>query len=123
MGRKIIDEFTDLPISRQRKWVLRHPDRAKECQRKSYASTQFKHIREPIANPAPVSSVEYLKIKEALKHGKTKPEAARAAKRSFQTIMVIQRSKNFKDYKKIVCEKHLKYKSQETRGTTYGLSY
>lgn len=27
--QKIIDEYTDLPVSRQRKWALRNPDKAK----------------------------------------------------------------------------------------------
>ena len=30
MPEKIIDEFTDLPVSRQRKWALRNPEKAKK---------------------------------------------------------------------------------------------
>jgi hypothetical protein len=29
MGRKILDEFTDLPVSHTRKWQLRNPEKAK----------------------------------------------------------------------------------------------
>jgi hypothetical protein len=29
-GHKIIDQYTYLPVSRQRKWQLRHPDAAKQ---------------------------------------------------------------------------------------------
>lgn len=28
-ANKIIDEYTDLPVSRQRKWQLRHPEKQK----------------------------------------------------------------------------------------------
>ena len=35
MGRKkIIDEYTNLPVSRQRKWQLRHPEKEKELSAK-----------------------------------------------------------------------------------------
>lgn len=41
MGKttKIIDQFTDLPISRQRKWQLRHPEKWK-----AYTNKQNKTI-------------------------------------------------------------------------------
>jgi hypothetical protein len=36
---KIFDEFTDLSVSRQRKWQLRHPEKNREIQ-KRYKESQ-----------------------------------------------------------------------------------
>lgn len=41
MSRKIIDRFTDLPISGQRKWQLRHPDKVKIMDHKRCKSFQY----------------------------------------------------------------------------------
>lgn len=33
-GRKIQDEYTDLPISARKKWILRHPEAAAAARKK-----------------------------------------------------------------------------------------
>ena len=38
----IVDEFTNLPISRQRKWQLRHPEQQKEINKKLFKSLNYK---------------------------------------------------------------------------------
>ncbi len=43
----IIDEFTDLPISRQRKWQLRHPEKSKAINHRYWHSDKCrKRVRE-----------------------------------------------------------------------------
>lgn len=42
---KIIDEFTDLPVSRQRKWALRHPEKYKALKKRFYHSENGKAYR------------------------------------------------------------------------------
>lgn len=39
---KIIDEFTDLAVSRQRKWQLRHPDKNKSINTRHHQTEKFK---------------------------------------------------------------------------------
>ena len=39
---KIFDKFTDLPVSRQRKWQLRHPGKAKKAFKKFSVSDTYK---------------------------------------------------------------------------------
>lgn len=45
MGDKIIDEFTDLELTRQRKWALRHPSKAKTIQERYEASVARKKAK------------------------------------------------------------------------------
>jgi hypothetical protein len=45
MTPPIHDEYSDLPISKQRKYQLRHPDREKERRRRYYQSEVGKELR------------------------------------------------------------------------------
>jgi hypothetical protein len=45
MTQPIQDEYSDLPISKQRKYQLRHPAREKERQRRYYQSEVGKESR------------------------------------------------------------------------------
>lgn len=45
MPDKIKDEFTDLEVSRQHKWALRHPDKAKAIRNRYEASEARKKAK------------------------------------------------------------------------------
>lgn len=42
MGKIIVDEFTDLPVSRQRKHQLRHPEKLAELKRRYHQTDKGK---------------------------------------------------------------------------------
>lgn len=42
MRKKIIDEFTNLPVSHQRKWQLRHPEKQREIKRRFEKSLKYR---------------------------------------------------------------------------------
>ena len=48
MAHKIQDEFTDLPVTRQRKYQLRHPERHKAAEERYRQSDGGKQVRSEI---------------------------------------------------------------------------
>jgi len=48
MTKKIYDEFTDLNVTRQRKYQLRHPERQKSAERRYRQSAAGKQARSEI---------------------------------------------------------------------------
>jgi hypothetical protein len=48
MTKKIYDEFTDLNVTRQRKYQLRHPERQKAAERRYRQSAAGKQARSEI---------------------------------------------------------------------------
>jgi hypothetical protein len=48
MAQKIQDEFTDLPVTRQRKYQLRHPERHKAAEERYRLSAAGRRVRSEI---------------------------------------------------------------------------
>jgi len=67
MPAKIIDQYTNLPLSRTKKWQLRHPERAKRIQLLAYHRYHSKLKRLGIKRAYPKSLMSKVKNREYMR--------------------------------------------------------